>query len=93
MSKAICNAASADGSVVAGDAKHGINLFSASRWTGNAAPTNLGGTIPNGFIGTSGYGSSDDGLTIVGSREEPGFALEACFWTGDQLIGIGTEDT
>jgi uncharacterized membrane protein len=90
--EAVANAISGDGSFVVGDAKFSPLFFEAAEWDGTNAPFSLGGTVPGGFFGSSAFGVSDDGSTIVGTKEAPGFLIRACYWQGGTLFDIGASD-
>ena len=52
----------------------------------------LGGTIAGGFFGSAAWAVSASGGTVVGSRENDGFQVEAARWDGPGITGLGFLD-
>jgi probable HAF family extracellular repeat protein len=76
--------------VIVGEAQgpNGVEAFKYNTQGGQRFRA-IGGTTPGGFFGGAAYDVDASGSVTVGTRENPGFALEAARWDGPTISGLG----
>jgi probable HAF family extracellular repeat protein len=76
--------------VIVGEASgpNGVEAFKYNTQGGQRFRA-IGGNTPGGFFGGTAYDVDAGGSVTVGTRENPGFALEAVRWDGPGITGLG----